>query len=196
MSLANLGVSATANSYLSVAEADAIAATMLGTLKWLDPATTTAQKENALIQATQQLDTLGWVGSRAATGQPLAWPRKDAKCGEKDYTSTVIPREVELATFDLAEALLGNPGLITGIGSSSGGGGGTAGELVPGVPNKDLKRLKLDVMELEWRDNATSSGATIKTPLSVLPHLAGILGCLTTSVIPGGRSWMVPVIRG
>jgi len=109
MSLAALGVSAVDNSYLSVAEANGIAATMLGTLKWLDPATTTAQKENALIQATQQLDTLGWVGSRAATGQSLAWPRKDAKCGEKDYTSTVIPREVELATFDLAEALLGKP---------------------------------------------------------------------------------------
>jgi len=195
MSLANLGGSATANSYLSVAEADAIAATMLGTLKWLDPATTTAQKENALIQATQNLDTLGWVGSRTSATQPLAWPRKDAKCGEKDYASTVIPREVELSTFDLAEGLLNNPALISGIGGSSGG-GGTAGELVPGVPNKDLKRLKLDVMELEWRDNATGGGVTIKTPLSVMPHLASILGCLTTSVIPGGRTWMVPVVRG
>jgi len=59
-----------------------------------------------------------------------------------------------------------------------------------------LKRLKLDVMELEWRDNATGGGVAIKTPLSVLPHLASILGCLTTSTIPGGRSWMVPVVRG
>lgn len=195
MSLASLAGSTVPNSYLTTAEADGIAATMLGTLKWLDAATTTAKKEQALVQATQQLDTLGWVGSRAVATQPLAWPRDNAKCGEKSYDKTTIPREVELATFDLAEALLGNPGLITGIGNSSSG-GGTAGELVPGVPNKDLKRLTLDVMTLEWRDAAASSGVTIKTPLSVLPHLAGILGCLTTSTIPGGRSWMVPVIRG
>jgi len=194
MSLAALGGSPVENSYLSVAEADAIAFTMLGTLKWLDPATTPADQESALIQATQQLDTLGWVGTRASSAQALAWPRDGAKCGEKSYDNATVPREVELATFDLAEALLNNPALITGIGGATGG--GTAGELVPGVPNKDLKRLKLDVMELEWRDGAVSSGVTIKTPLTVLPHLAGILGCLTTSVIPGGRSWMVPVIRG
>lgn len=147
------------------------------------------------MQATRQLETLGWVGTKAAATQPLSWPRKDAKCGEKSYDALTVPREVELATFDLAEALLGNPALITGLGSGSSG-SGSSGELVPGVPNKDLKRLKLDVMELEWRDGTTSSGVTVKTPLSVLPHLASILGCLTTSTVPGGRSWMVPVVRG
>lgn len=193
MSLAALGGSTVDNSYLTVAEADAIAATMLGTLKWLDATTTGTQRENALIQATLQLDTLGWVGTKTSSTQPLDWPRKDAKCGDKSYPDTVIPREVELATFDLAEGLLNDPALITGIGGT--GGGSTPGELVPGVPNADLKRLKLDVMELEWRDGATGGG-TIKTPLSVMPHLASILGCLTTSIIPGGRSWMVPVVRG
>jgi hypothetical protein len=193
MSLAALGGSTVDNSYLTVAEADAIAATMLGTLKWLDPTTTTTQKENALIQATFNLDTLTYVGSKASPTQPLSWPRKDAKCGEKSYADNVIPREVELATFDLAEGLLNDPALISGIGGT--GSGGAPGELVPGVPNADLKRLKLDVMELEWRDGATGGG-TIKTPLSVMPHLSSILGCLTTSVIPGGRSWMVPVVRG
>lgn len=195
MSLAKLAGSTVDNSYLSVAEADSIAATMLGTLKWNDPATTTADKEKALVQATLQLGTLGWVGTKAAASQPLDWPRKDAVCGEKSYGDTVIPREIELSTFDLAEGLLNNPALITGIGGAAGG-GGSPGELVPGVPNADLKRLKLDVMELEWRDAASSSGVTIKTPLSVMPHLTSILGCLTTSVIPGGRSWEVPVIRG
>ena len=193
MSLAALGGSTVDNSYLTVAEADAIAATMLGTLKWLDPATTTAQKENALIQSTRNLDTLGWVGTRTSPTQPLAWPRKDAKCGEKSYADNVIPREVELSTFDLAEGLLNDPALISGIGGT--GSSSAPGELVPGVPNADLKRLKLDVMELEWKDDSTGS-VIIKTPLSVMPHLASILGCLTTSVIPGGRSWMVPVVRG
>jgi hypothetical protein len=192
MSLAKLGGSTVDNSYLSVLEADAIAGTMLGTLKWSDPLIPLAQQENALIQATRQLETLGWIGTRAVAGQPLSWPRKDAQCSEKSYDATTVPREVELATFDLAEALLGNPALITGLGGAAASG---TGELVPGVPNKDLKRLKLDVMELEWRDGA-SSGSAIKSPLSVLPHLVSMLGCLTTSTVPGGRSWMVPVVRG
>lgn len=195
MSLAALGGSVVDNSYLSLAEGDAIALTMLGTLKWLDTATTDAQKENALIQATLQLDTLDWIGTRASSAQSLGWPRDGAKCGEKSYDNATIPREIELATFDLAEGLLNSPGLITGIGVSAGG-GGTPGELVPGVPNRDLRRLRLDVIELEWRDQATSSGITLKTPLSVMPHLAAILGCLTTSSVPAGRSRMVPVIRG
>ncbi|MFZ9656225.1 MAG: DnaT-like ssDNA-binding protein [Limnohabitans sp.] len=181
MSLSKLAGSTTDNSYLSVAEGDAIAATMLGTLNWTSA--TPTNKEAALIQATLQLDTLGWIGSKALSTQPLQWPRDGAKCGDKDYTKTVIPRELELATFDLAEALLGNPGLITGLGSA--GATSSAGELVPGVPNKDLKSLTLDVMRLEWRDNATGGGSTIKTPLTVLPHLSSILGCLTTSSVGG-----------
>lgn len=193
MSLAKLAGSTVDNSYLSVVEADAIAATMLGTLKWNDPTLPQSDKEKALIQATLQLDTLTWIGSKASDTQPLDWPRKDVKCDEKSYAENVIPREVELATFDLAEGLLNDPALITGIGGT--GGGGTPGALVPGVPNADLKRLKLDVMELEWRDTA-SGGSVIKTPLSVMPHLVSMLGCLTTSVIPGGRSWQVPVVRG
>jgi len=55
MSLAKLGGSTVDNSYLSVLEADAIAGTMLGTLKWSDPLIPLAQQENALIQATRQL---------------------------------------------------------------------------------------------------------------------------------------------
>lgn len=192
MSLAALGGSAVFNSYLSVAEADAIAATMLGSLKWLDPATSQTQKENALIQSTRQIDTLEWIGTKTDPTQPLDWPRTGASCGDKAYDDATIPREVEFATFDLAEGLLNNPGLITGIGS---GGSTNTGELVPGVPNADLKSLKLDVMELEWRDEAISS-VTVKTPLTVMPHLSTTLGCLTTSTIPGGSSRMVPVVRG
>lgn len=192
MSLAALAGSTVDNSYLTVAEADAIAASMLGTLKWNDAATDNATKEKALVQATRQLDGLEWIGSRAVATQPLGWPRSGAQCGEKSYDATTIPREVELATFDLAEFLLNDPSAISGIG---GGSGSASGELVPGVPNADLKRLKLDVMELEWRDGATG-GVAVRTPLSVLPHLSSVLGCLTTSVVPGGSCRMVPVIRG
>lgn len=168
-----------ANSYLTVAEGDALAETRLGTLTW--SSATNADKTVALIQATRYMDTLEYIGSRTSTSQALSWPRSGAVCGDKNYAADVIPAEVQEATFDLAEGLLNNPGLISGQGVTTST--STTGELVTGVSNADLKRLKLDVMELEWRD-ATNSGKFPATPISVMPHLLSTLGCLTTSRIP------------
>jgi hypothetical protein len=168
--------SASANSYLSVASADSIANGMVGTLAW--STATSDDKARALITATNGLETLSWNGERTATAQALAWPRTSAECGDKAPADDEIPREVELATFDLANALLTTPTLLRSASSAT--------ALVPGVPNRDLKRLKLDVMELEWNTNIGNSTTEASTPLTVLPHLATILGCLCTSTTRGG----------
>lgn len=178
--------SASANSYLTIAAADTIAETMLGTLAWTTA--TTDQKTRALITATRGLDTLDWIGDRATTTQALDWPRTDASCGGIDYPDDEIPEQLNYATFDLANALLGTPTLLQSPTTGS-------AELVPGVPNKDLRRLKLDVMELEWRTDVSAASAAIVSPLSALPHLATILGCLTTSVIPGGMGRVIDRVR-
>lgn len=178
-----------ANSYLTIAEGDTFAEERLGTLTWTS--STEENKKKALVQATRYMDTLEFIGEKASTTQALLWPRDNAKCGDKDYADTIIPPEVQEATFDLAEGLLNNPGLISGQGVTSST--ATTGELVAGVPNADLKRLKLDVMELEWK-NATNSSRIAATPLSVMPHLLTTLGCLTKSVVPG-VSGMIPVVR-
>lgn len=163
--------SASANSYITVATADTIANTMVGTLAW--NSASGDNRARALISATNGLETLSWIGTRASSTQALAWPRSGALCGDKAYGSDEIPREVELATFDLANALLENPALLRSAPSSE--------ALVAGVPNRDLRRLKLDVVELEWRDDRSASTTKPVTPLTVLPHLATILGCLTMS---------------
>lgn len=181
---------ADANSYLTVAEGDAFADERLGTLTW--SSSTEADKSKALVQATRYMDTLQYIGDKASTTQALLWPRSDATCGDKQYADDVIPPEVQQATFDLAEGLLNNPGLISGQGVTAST--STTGELVAGIPNADLKRLKLDVMELEWR-NTTNSSRFATNPLSVMPHLLSTLGCLTTSTIPGANG-MVPLVRG
>ena len=177
--------SATANSYLTAAGADAIADTMLGTLAWTTA--TSDNKSRALLTATNGLETLSYVGTRATTTQALAWPRTDASCGDKEIATTTIPREVELATFDLANALLSTPTLLQST--------ATTGALVPGIPNRDLSRLKLDVMELEWKTNTAPSTTSPVTPLTVLPHLASILGCLTTSGTGGSIGGVCAVVR-
>jgi len=174
-----------ANSYLTVAGADSIANGMVGTLAW--STATSDDKARALITATNGLETLGWTGTRASSSQALAWPRTDASCGDKAPADDEIPREIELATFDLANALLGDPTLLRSAPSS--------GALVAGVPNRDLKRLKLDVMEIEWNTNVGNSTTEAVTPLTVLPHLATILGCLTTSSTKGGLGGVVAVQR-
>jgi hypothetical protein len=176
---------ANANSYLTSAGADAIADTMLGTLAWTTA--TNDNKSRALLTATNGLETLAWTGTRTSTTQSLSWPRTDASCSDKEIATTTIPREIELATFDLANALLTTPTLLQ---STS-----TTGALVPGVQNRDLRRLKLDVMELEWRTDTASSATSPVTPLTVLPHLASILGCITTSGTGGGIGGVCAVVR-
>lgn len=160
--------SGSANSYLSVAAADTIAATMLGTLAWASA--TTDNKSRALITATRGLDLLVYVGTRASDVQALAWPRSDVQKDGVLLDSTTIPEALQYATFDLAEALLAKPTLLKSDPNTS--------ALVPGVQNRDLQRLKLDALEIEWRRDGRSVRVT---PLTVLPHLASMLDGLTTS---------------
>ena len=177
---------ADANSYLTIAAADTLAETMLGTLAWTTA--TEDEQTRALITATRGLDTLGWIGTKTTTTQALAWPRTDASCDGTDYATDAIPDPILYATFDLANALLTTPGLLQTPPASS-------TSLVPGIPNRTLSRLKLDVMELEFRSDVSSSAQAIVNPLTALPHLATILGCLTTSTIPGGSGRIVTRVR-
>lgn len=163
--------SAEANSYLSVAGGDTIANTMVTTLKW--GVSSTDNKGRALITATRYLDQLEWIGSRATTTQSLNWPRKEAACGDKSYGDNQLPTEIQYAAFDLADALLNNPALLSGSNAS-------LNELIPGIPNADLRSARVDVLSVDFKDTG-SGGPTVKNVLTVLPHLVGILGCLTTS---------------
>lgn len=158
---------ADANSYLSVADGDALAALDLRTLAW--SSATTDQKGKAVIAATGYLDQLEWIGEKASTTQALLWPRSDAECGEKAYGDGVIPPEVERATFELAEALLSTPTLLTSSNTSY-------GELIPGIPNANLKSARVDVISVDFKESA---GAPIyANALTMVPQLKGILGCL------------------
>jgi hypothetical protein len=158
-----------ANSYLSVAAADDFANLYLGTLSWA--AATTDNKGRALIMATRYLDELRWIGEKASTTQALLWPRTDAECGDRSYTDAEIPQPVKQATFDLAEALLADSSLLSGTGTGS-------TELIPGIPNANLKRARVDVIDVEF--NGVQQ-AEAKNALNVVPHLAQVLGCLCLS---------------
>ena len=95
----------TANSYASVAEADAYHDSRLHSLAWT--AATTPVKERALAMATTTLDAMtAWQGSRASAAQALAWPRTGA-IYDGLLVEDMVPAPVKRATAELARLLIG-----------------------------------------------------------------------------------------
>lgn len=173
---------ASSNSYLTVSEGTTLSEALLGTLVWTTA--TTDQRTRALIMAARYLDELDWVGERATITQSLAWPRKDAECGEKSYTASEIPGEITQAQFDIAEALLGDATLLSGTGKLD-------GELITGIPNSALKSARIDVLSVDFRETLPAASRNV---LNALPHLKGLLGCLCLSG-PASAYGTVRIVR-
>ena len=124
--------SASANSYLTLAEAQAI---IDGFVQDADvtawASATTDQKNRALFTATQRLDRERFLGARATDTQALQWPRTGVRKPDTYintyavgfpfrittdyYTDTEIPQQVQYAQVVLATYLNNNP---DGIGLS------------------------------------------------------------------------------
>ena len=152
---------ADANSYITLAEAQAFADGDIDAVEWY--AASTDQKIRALITATRNLDLVGFVGTRSTTTQALAWPRKDFTTTEKTYADDEIPKEIKLATWELAKNLVRDMVVAGQVAGST--------PLIPGIPNAGLKRVKLDVMEVEWKPDQQPA----ITPLKALPQLQQLL---------------------
>ena len=96
---------ATANSYASVAEADAYLAVRGDTNTWT--ALTTGQKENKLQWAAIILDTLDFKGSKSTSTQALEWPRYDVT-DRNGWTVSGVPVQVKNAQAEMAFQLIAN----------------------------------------------------------------------------------------
>lgn len=98
--------SPTADSYVSVAEADAYWAKRQSDV-WASKMP--PDKEAALIRATAHVDaSYGWRGCRESSTQALAWPRYDVYVDGWPLESTTIPKQVRDAVCELAlKALTG-----------------------------------------------------------------------------------------
>lgn len=104
---------ASANSYLTVAAADALAESDMGpeAVKWLDANTTVVERERALKRATREIDgyvRTGWLPY--AGTQALRFPREiDAASGV-----AYIPSDITMATYHQAAYVLKNANIIDG----------------------------------------------------------------------------------
>jgi hypothetical protein len=99
--------SSTANSFVTLDEAEAYMAARLNASAWSNASE--ADKNIALVEATRELTVLAWVGERVTDSQALSWPREfavnpDASfgTGTQYYADTLIPQRVKDATSELA----------------------------------------------------------------------------------------------
>ena len=109
---------ATSNSYVDLAEADAIAANLPFADEWA--AMTDDEKTTGLIAATRWLETLSYGGTRCSTTQRLKWPRKGAECDGQISDCTSIPYEIKEAEVILAYQYHLDPKSFPGFGGSAG----------------------------------------------------------------------------
>lgn len=111
---------AAANSYISVADAEAYMDSLLNASSWTGA--TSDDKTRSLLTAARRLDRENWLGTRATKTQRLAWPRVGAVKPDpvgaavgyggywggygETYASTEIPQPVKDAQCELALAYL------------------------------------------------------------------------------------------
>ena len=133
---------ASANSYVTVAEADAYFATSFGRTAW--GSASAANKEIVLIESTRLLDLLvSWKGYVKSDTQALRWPRTyvpniDGRYLESYISDSIVPKDVKNAVFELAYSLLSN-------------GGFQASE-------NELAKVKVGPVSIDFSDTVKSNG--------------------------------------
>lgn len=131
---------ASANSYVTEAEAILYMATRLNVTGWttLTGSSCTDTEKTALIEATRELNALDWKGRRSTTTQVLQWPRwwvedPDSPVGFY-YVPTIVPQRVKDAQCEWALQFLK---------------AGTT-DIAALDPNLAVKLKRVDVLETEW----------------------------------------------
>ena len=97
--------SASANSFVTLAEAATYMEGRLNASTWETDASTD-NKNRALVEATRELSALEWCGRRVDDTQALSWPREMAvdpdSASDFYFDSTEVPQRVKDATCELA----------------------------------------------------------------------------------------------
>jgi len=98
----------TANSYLSVADADAYFEGHLYAAGWT--AAAPGDKDKAIAMATRLIDahTRWSTGEKKTSTQALQWPREGAELDGFEIAANLVPDPVKNATAELAMLLIAN----------------------------------------------------------------------------------------
>ena len=166
--------SETANSYVTLAEANTYFETVPDSSTWDNK--TDDQKNRSLISATRWIDSLNFYGDRCDTSQALSWPRNNYHVDRVELTCSVIPADIKYATYELARALANDTDSITGNTGDTG--------LYEEVELGDLK--------VKYNTSSQATG-TVNNVFDIYPWLQSYLGAYC---LGGSGSYQVRMVRG
>jgi len=166
--------SASANSYVTLADADAYFETVPNSSTWTDK--TTDQKNRALISATRWIDSLNFYGDRCDNGQALKWPRNNYHVDRVELTCSVIPNDIKYATYELARALANDTDAITNTEND---------------PNELYQEVTLGDLKVRYKDEKVEN--PINNIFDVYPWLQSYLGAYT---LGGAGGYQIRLVRG
>ena len=127
---------------------------------------TPGDEELYLIEATDYLETLNFIGDKVSKDQPLQWPRYHVYIDDWHYPDTEIPKELKNAQLVIALSMSQGNSPMANITAA-------------------VKRVKADVVEVEFAD-----GAVVNT---VVPAISASLKKLIRGYNNG---WSFKVYRG
>ena len=166
--------SATANSYVTLAEANTYFETVPDSSTWTNK--TDDQKNRALIAATRWIDSLVFYGDRCDNGQALKFPRNNYEVDDVVLACTAVPNNIKYAQYELARALANDTDAMTGnVGT-----------------NGNIAEAKLGDLAVKY--NVASQGTgSVNNIMDVYPWLQSYLG---SYMIGGAGSFQMRVVRG
>jgi len=143
---------ANANSYITAAEYSAWSDARFGASRSTEPVDDDAI-EALIFRAMDYFEAQEFQGSKVRSTQSLQWPRYGVSIDGYSASSASIPSEVKASIYELAYAQeLGN------------------GEL--NTIDRKTKREKVDVIEVEYADNASSAVINVSVPNAMKKLLA------------------------
>ena len=166
--------SATANSYVTLAEANDYFETVPDSSTWTDK--TDDQKNRALIAATRWIDSLVYYGDRCDNAQALKFPRNNYKVDDVELSCTTIPNNIKYAQYELARALANDTGAITGTTGTEG----------------NISEFKLGDIQLKYNTDSQGVGS-VNNIFDVYPWLQSYLGAY---ILGGAGTFQMRVVRG
>ena len=166
--------SETANSYVTLAEANSYFETVPDSTTWDNK--TDDQKNRSLIAATRWIDTFVYQGDRCDEDQALKFPRTNYQLDRVELSCSTIPNNIKYAQYELARALANDTGAITGTTGTEG----------------NLSELRMGDIQLKYNTDSQGVGS-INNILDVYPWLQSYLGAY---MLGGAGTFQLRAVRG
>ena len=166
--------SETANSYVTLAEANSYFETVPDSSTWTNK--TDDQKNRALISATREIDNLVFYGDRCDEDQALKFPRTNYQVDRVELSCSTIPNNIKYAQYELARALANDTDAITGTTGKDG----------------NFSEVKLGDLQVKYNTESQGTGS-VNNIMDVYPWLQSYLGAY---MLGGAGTFQMRVVRG